>query len=701
VTFEHVRRLHALGLSVIPLESGSKDPALDSWKPYQTERPTDADIRKWFGNGARHNVGIVLGRVSSVVVIESDSPAAEAWCAAHLPQTPMMTRSARGLHRYYRRPLGVPDIPAHITTADGVKIEIKRDGQYVVGPGSVHPGNPALGIPPGHIYAEVEPWPASLGALPVLPMDLVEGQSASAPAPLPRAINDGSRNDTLFREGCRLRRLGWDESEIAASLAILNRARCTPPLADVELRAIAQSCGRYAPAADTFPATEAGDAEFFAACNADTVRYDHRRGQWLLFAGNVWVPQTDGEVARLALDAIRARQSAAVGNTDRLKWALGGEARRRQSNLLALARNLKPIADAGDQWDLDPWLLGAPNGVIDLRTGTLRPGQPDDRITMRVAAPFDRNAVCPLYDATVAAIFNDEERDLIATADLIAYFDRYVGYSLTGDCSEEALAFCWGDGANGKGTLMNTIGWLLGDYADNLPFSAFELHSRAGIPNDIAKIVGKRYITASETGETARLNEARVKALTGRDPITARFLHKEFFTFQPVAKFWLAANSKPEVHDDSEGFWRRLHLIPFTASFIGREDKTLKDRLRLEASGILARAVRGCLAWQREGLSPPVIVSEATKTYRADSRPLARFLDECCVLGPDAHASFGELFGTYVKWAGHESRMGRHEFTKALRQEFKTNEADGKRNQHLPVLFLGVQPANPNATAAT
>ena len=301
---------------------------------------------------------------------------------------------------------------------------------------------------------------------------------------------------------------------------------------------------------------------------------------------------------------------------------------------------------------------------------------------MRV--PFDPEATCPLYDKTVAEIFENN-------AELIAYVDRYVGYSLTGDCQEESLAFCWGDGANGKGTLMNTVGWLLGDYADDLPFSAFELQSLASIPNDIAKIVNKRFITASETGETARLNEARVKALTGRDPITARFLHKEFFTFIPVAKFWLATNHKPEVRDDSEGFWRRLHLIPFTASFIGREDKTLKDRLRAELPGILTRAVRGCLAWQRDGLNPPDIVREATTTYRTDSMPLARFLDECCVLDDSQQASFSELFETYVKWCGRGPRMGRHEFSTALRQRFTTNETEKTKVQKLPVLFLGVK----------
>lgn len=674
---EQALRLDALGLNVIPLKPQSKEPDCE-WKPYQSKRVTGEELRTWFGNGVSRNAGVVLGAVSGVVVIESDTPEAEAWCAVHLPPTPMMTGSLRGRHRYYRRPGNAP-LPATFTV-NTLTIEVKRDGQYVVAPGSVHPS--------GHVYTEIEPWPESLGVVPEFsPVKLppavlqqfLSGRSQTASKPLPGVIPDGSRNDTLFREGCRLRRLGLEYDEIVAALKASNQHRCRPPLDAREVETLARNCAGYEPAADTFPTTETGDAEVFAACNADTVRYDHLRGRWLLFDGHVWVPQADGQIARLALETVRARQRAAVGDKDRMRWAIGGESRTRQSNLLALAQNIIPIADAGKSWDLDPWLLGAENGIIDLRTGTLRPGQPEDRITMRVRAAFDADATCPLYDKTVEEIFE-------ANAELIAYFDRYVGYSLTGDCREESLAFCWGDGANGKGTLMNTLGWLLGDYSDDLPFSAFESDSRAGIPNDIAKIVSKRFVTASETGETQRLNEARVKALTGRDPITARFLHREFFTFQPVAKFWLATNHRPDVRDDSEGFWRRIHLIPFTASFIGREDRTLKDRLRAELPGILARAVRGCLAWQHEGLSPPDVVLEATKMYRDDTMPLARFLDECCVVQDGARTTFGELFKAYVGWAGRDpGRMGRHEFSSALHQRF---EQDVKNTQR--VVFLGV-----------
>jgi putative DNA primase/helicase len=501
-------------------------------------------------------------------------------------------------------------------------------------------------------------------------------------ASLPEVVDQGGRNNTLFREGCRLRRLGYEESEILGALRAINTNRCHPPLDAREVEGIARSCAKYEPALDTFPTTEAGDAEFFAQCTADAVRYDHRRGRWLLFSEHHWRPQTDGEIHRLALEGIRARQRAAVGNKDRMRWAIGGEARKRQSNMLALAQSMVPLADAGDDWDTDPWLLGVQNGVIDLRTGQLRSGLPEDRITMQARTVFDPDANCPLWDKTVTEIFGGD-------TELISYFDRLIGYSLTGDCREEVLAFCWGGGANGKGTVMNTIAWLLGDYADDLPFSALELHERSGIPNDIAKIVGKRFVTSSESGEARRLNEARVKALTGRDPITARFLRREFFTFQPVAKFWLATNHKPMVRDTSVGFWRRIHLIPFTQSFASNPDLQLKDKLRAEAAGIVARGVRGCLAWQQEGLKPPAVVQEATSAYRAESTPLCRFLEARCVVKDEAQATFGQLYEAYSRWCSdvrEPSRLTRREFSDELHERFKTVPDERKQ----AVKFIGV-----------
>lgn len=675
MTLDQALRLHALGLNLIPLKPHDKVPD-GEWKSFQRQRATEEDLQTWFGNGASRNAGIPTGAVSGVAVVDSDTPEAEQWCASNLPATPMMTRTAKGFHRYYRLPDALRDdascLPGFITADNGLKIELKSDGQYVVAPGSVHPS--------GHVYAMVEEWPLSLEDIPTLPLHVLGGLPTGAPKadPLPESIPDGRRNTTLFTEGCRLRRLAWNEPEIAAALLTINQTRCQPPGDEHKVREIARRCAQYDPAVDTFPYTEVGDAEFFAKLHCDLVRFDHRQGRWLLASDTgLWLPDPIELLRGFAVETIRARHRHAITITDKdqkkaaVRWALGGESSKRLDHLLREARALSPIADDGSNWDMEPWLLGVENGVIDLQSGAVRLASPADRITMRARVVYDPQASCPLWEKTVSEIFDGD-------SELSAYIRCALGYSLSGDCREECLFMCWGDGANGKGTLMNTIGWLLHDYANDLPFSALELHDRSVIPNDIAKLVGRRFVTASESSEV-RLNEARVKALTGRDPITARFLHREFFTFQPVAKFWLATNRKPIVRDDSQGFWRRIHLIPFTQTFVGREDKDLKNKLRAEAAGILAWLVRGCLEWQREGLNPPRAVRAATEEYRRESDPLTPFFEARCVLAVDARVKASELYAAYQNWCDEchvkdWQRFNQTTFGKQVKKRFATEE---------------------------
>ena len=201
----------------------------------------------------------------------------------------------------------------------------------------------------------------------------------------------------------------------------------------------------------------------------------------------------------------------------RATCALQGESRRRLENALSLSRAIKPISDAGDTWDRDPFPLAVPNGVIDLRTGTLRPGTADDRITMSAVVPFDPAAPCPLWDRTIADVFGHDH-------ELIMYIQRAIGYSLTGDCREECLFVLglWPQRQRHAHERDRLAARRL--RRRSAVQRARVARRREGIPNDIAKLVGKRFATASESGDTVRLNEARIKALTGRDPITARFL---------------------------------------------------------------------------------------------------------------------------------------------------------------------------------
>jgi hypothetical protein len=256
-----VRALDALGLSVIPVhhpedaswtpndpDSVGKAPAV-KWTPYQATRPSAQELDAWFGNGRPRNAAIVTGAGSGVVVVDGDSAAGLAWMQAHLPATPMRTRTAKGEHWYYRHPGVSVRNKTRLQTGDpAVQVEVRADGGYVIAPGSLHKT--------GVVYTAVGPW-ESLDALPRFDPAWLEPEGATEEraAPLPEEVVDGQRNHTLFTEGCRLRRLGLDRDEILAALQAINERRCQPALDDGEVAQIADSCARY-PAGATGEAHE-------------------------------------------------------------------------------------------------------------------------------------------------------------------------------------------------------------------------------------------------------------------------------------------------------------------------------------------------------------------------------------------------------------------------------------------------------------
>jgi putative DNA primase/helicase len=331
-------------------------------------------------------------------------------------------------------------------------------------------------------------------------------------------------------------------------------------------------------------------------------------------------------------------------------------------------------------------MLGVPNGMVDLRTGELLPGESDKRVTMHAATSYDPQAACPLWEASVADIFKDDP-------DLIHFVHRALGYSMTGDCREEVFFLCVGGGRNGKGTIINTVAYVLKDYHDNLSFHSLERgsHGPKEASNDLAKLARKRFVTASET-LGGRFDESRIKSLTGRDPVTARFLYQEEFTFTPELKLWLSVNNMPRVRDDSVGFWARPRVIPFNQCYDGRADKTLKERLREEAPGILAWLVRGCLAWQREGLGLPPAVSAAVEQYRQHEDFLSEFYEDCCVIGSSENGTGVrvrpmELFSAYLRWCDRmriRVRLGSKGFSQRVARRFRRAQSHGMD------YFLGV-----------
>ena len=398
-----------------------------------------------------------------------------------------------------------------------------------------------------------------------------------------------------------------------------------------------------------FSRTDAGNAEMFAWASKEDLRYDHRRGIWLVWRGHWWSVDTDELVMRRAKSIARMRAQAAhrLSGDDKegeLSWAHMSELRAHLEAMISLAKSEYPLY-VSSGWDAEQYLLGVANGVVDLRVGLLREGRQSDLITLHTDIPFDARTPCPRWLQFLHEVFGGDQA-------IVQYIQRAIGYCLTGDVREQCLFLCHGTGANGKSTFLEVLRRMLGDYAYNLPFSAFELKARSSIPNDIAAIAGKRLVTAIETNESAQLNEARIKMLTGCDPVTARLLHHEFFVFSSTGKVWLAFNHLPDVGDDSHGLWRRIRLIPFLQRFDeDAADKDLLAKLLAEAPGILAWAVQGCLMWQAEGLNSPPIVQERTDAYKRESDPLEDFIIERCVVAPSARVTAAALWDAYLNWA--------------------------------------------------
>jgi len=246
--------------------------------------------------------------------------------------------------------------------------------------------------------------------------------------------------------------------------------------------------------------TDLGNAELFARLNRDNVRFDHRAQRWLLWRKHWWAEDSDGRVMRLAKSVVRKRPEIASAQLDEetlkqeFKWAMRSESRSRLEAMMELAKSDKLIADAGESWDADPWLLGVANGVVDLRTGQLRPGRQDDFITMHSAVGFDSRASAPRWQQFLQETFDGNQA-------LLDFLQRAVGYSLTGLTGEQCFFCCFGGGSNGKSTLLEVLRLIVGDYGHNMPSSTLELTARTAIPNDVAGLLNRRLVTGSESND--------------------------------------------------------------------------------------------------------------------------------------------------------------------------------------------------------
>jgi putative DNA primase/helicase len=701
------RKYTLLGWRPIPVPFREKAPTLRGW---QSLRLDARELPAHF-NSQPMNLGLLLGEPSGHLVdVDIDAPEAVAIAWQLLP--PTQCRSGRPgkprSHGWYETNLATlkfRDPAGGDGDHDkGMLVEIRSTGCQTIVPPSIHPSGEAIA------------WDGDGEPAVVAPDELRTAAARLAAAALlaRRWPGEGVRHDFALALAGFLLRGGLEEP--VATLIVEAAARAARDVEWEDRRravrdtAAALAAGEavtggpalaeFIPAAERVLAklrewlglrgggaaehlTDLGNARRFARQHGQDVRYCYPLRSWFVWTGASWRRDLGAEVMARAKATVQslyqeaAEQADAPARIALAGWARKSEHEARLRAMVILAQSEPTIPVSVEQFDADGLRLNVRNGVVDLRSGAIRPHSRVDLSTKLAPVAYDAAATCPTFERFLARIFDRRER-------LIRFVQRAIGYSLTADTSEQVFFLLWGHGANGKTTLLKTIFGMLGDYAMASRAEAFMVKGPDAIPNDVARLRGARLVTAVEAEQGQRLAEALVKQATGGDVMTARFMRAEYFDFVPTFKLFLATNHKPIIRGTDLAMWRRIRLIPFTVTIPPAEqDRQLEAKLREEWPGILRWAVEGCLAWQRDGLSPPEEIQVATTAYRAEMDTLGDFLRERGMVAPGAEVTSGALYQAYREWsdAAGERPMSRQALGRRLEERGYTPGRTGTKGR--------------------
>ena len=406
---------------------------------------------------------------------------------------------------------------------------------------------------------------------------------------------------------------------------------------------------------DSSTLTEIGLARRLVHEANGSLRYCRETRSWLAWSGKVW-KRDDGlsaaHVAKRVSDALW-REMADMQDAEHRKRVLpfvrSSSSARAVDAAVKLARSEPGVAVSITELDQHPYLLNVSNGTLDLRNPAAgaMPHQKEQLLTHMAAVGFDSLATCPTWQRFISEVTNGSE-------ELAAFLQRSCGLALSGDVSEQCLWLHYGEGRNGKSTLLTVMADMLGTYAGPAPMDLLlTKHGRGKeVETQFANLAGKRLVLTVEADSGVRFSEATVKLLTGGDTVSARQLYGDYWPLKPTWKLHVAANHKPVVRGQDEGIWRRLLLTPWLVRFDGeKQDRQLKDKLMDELPGILGWCLYGFARWQNEGLAAPACVSEATTEYRGENDVLGTWLKECCLIDSTAVAEAGELYRDFKRWA--------------------------------------------------
>lgn len=661
------------GLVVVPVPLGEKNPGRPGWERL---RITEAEIPRYFHDG--QNIGVHCGEPSGwFVCADLDKPEALKLGGRFLPQT--LTSGRQGTpdsHWWY---YAVNAEHHTFKDLDGSMIlELRSTGHHTLVAPSKHPSGERYEWSRSGLEAET----VGAGELAARCRELATAALIARHLPKAREEGGGGRHDLALALGGFMYRNGVGQDLLLKILVGAWQVRGASREALRDLEGIVRDTAARIDAGE--PATggrrleelaprlprqigkflgwerpdmreqrrhyepsDVGNADRFVDLYGGVVRWCPARKSWLLWNGERWAWDERGELVKLAHKTARSiyRDAENEPGPDKqkqiAKFALASQ---NEARINAMMNQSKPYLAVGmDELDTDRWVLNFQNGTMDLKSGKLKAHDPADLITRILPVGYDPNASAPRFERFLKETLVDDA--------VIRFVKRYSGYTATGITRERMLAILYGSGKNGKTTLVELLQDALGDYATNTDVETLLIKKNQTVGNDVAALKGARFVSASEVEHNRRLAESKVKQLTGRDTVTARFLFGEFFDFIPEFKLWLSTNNKPVILGTDDAIWDRLRLIPFNVRFDGPSaEANLPEQLRAELPGVLAWIVEGCLEWQEHGLQEPEQVTEATKQYREEMDTLAAFIEERCVIREDAIAPATPLYKQYRMW---------------------------------------------------
>lgn len=702
---EAVLQLAAMGLRVHPLLKRNKVPIVKQW---QTKATTDeVQIRKWHAINIDCNWGVATGVESGVFVIDIDPKAGgdKSWAKlikVHgAVDTPTVITGTGGRHIYFKYPSKL--IVRNSASKVGKGIDVRGDNGQVVVPFSIHPNGTAY-----QWEKNKSPFDLPFAKAPKWLIDILKQNSDIPDA---GTIGDkmlkGTRNDAIYSQALSLAERGTDRDFTIATMKQWCKTTGETDITDDEIEMTVASAYKYAESRKAskvtteIELTDKGNADRMIALAGNKMKYVIPIG-WHIWDGKCWQPDMEElSTQNIAVEAALALEAEIREEIGRTTDRGRANVLYKMMNFAMNSRNIGKVKAAVDSARYNPavfalqssmdddrstYLLNVANGVLDLRTGELKPHDPNLLLTKVSPTAYNPKAKCPHFLQTMKYAFNGDK-------EMIAYMQRALGYSISGSLNEQCFFICYGPaGANGKSTILEAVHMVLGEGIYAKTSSAETITSSKNgtsstTQSSLASLRKIRFVSVNEFSASATVDEELMKRLTGGDSIEARFLYKEVFTYMPSFKIWIRANNEPIVRDTGDAFWRRLKKIPFEYQIPKEKRKgstEMKDILAKEAEGILAWMVQGFQDWYKNGLQEPQKVIKAGAEYRNDSDIFAQFIEDNIIIDANEHVERRKLYRIFVEWCNEQGI--RYVMTN---KRFSNGMAE-KLNQHKQLKHAGI-----------